>query len=64
MTERATMFPGLAGRVALVTDAVRAFVATSDEHFHVASPDAVGEVIAYLASDLAAPISGNVIQLR
>lgn len=47
-----------------VTDAVRAFVAASDDHFHVAEPEQVAEVIAYVASDLAALITGNIIQLR
>ena len=47
-----------------VTDAVRSFVAGSPAHFHVADPHEVAEVIAYLASDAAALISGNVITLR
>jgi 3-oxoacyl-[acyl-carrier protein] reductase len=47
-----------------VTDAVREFVAGSAVHFHVASPDDVGAVIAYLASDGAYLITGNTIALR
>jgi 3-oxoacyl-[acyl-carrier protein] reductase len=47
-----------------VTDAVRSAVAASSSLFHVAKPDEVGAVIAYLASDAAALISGNVIRLR
>jgi 3-oxoacyl-[acyl-carrier protein] reductase len=47
-----------------VTDQVRAAVASSPSLFHVASPAAVAEVIAFLASDAAALISGNVIVLR
>lgn len=47
-----------------VTDAVRAFVAESRTHVHVARPDEVAEVIAYLASEAAGLISGNVITLR
>ena len=47
-----------------VTDAVREFVAGSTTLFHVATPDQVAEVIAHLASDAAALISGNVITLR
>ena len=47
-----------------VTDAVRTVVAESSTMFHVASPDDVGQVIAYLASDAAGLISGNVLTLR
>jgi 3-oxoacyl-[acyl-carrier protein] reductase len=47
-----------------VTDAVRDQVAASDELIHVATPDEVAEVIAYLASDAAALITANVITLR
>ncbi|HYB87132.1 MAG TPA: SDR family oxidoreductase [Streptosporangiaceae bacterium] len=47
-----------------VTDAVRQEVAASRTLFHVASPDEVAEVIAYLASDAAALITANVITLR
>jgi 3-oxoacyl-[acyl-carrier protein] reductase len=47
-----------------VTDTVRSFVDTSPTHFHVASPDQVAAVIAYLASDAASLITGNTITLR
>jgi 3-oxoacyl-[acyl-carrier protein] reductase len=47
-----------------VTDAVRAEVTARRELIHVASPDEVAEVIAYLASDAAKLITGNVITLR
>jgi 3-oxoacyl-[acyl-carrier protein] reductase len=47
-----------------VTDAVRAAVAADPVLMHVASPAEVAEVIAYLASDAAALITGNVITLR
>jgi 3-oxoacyl-[acyl-carrier protein] reductase len=47
-----------------VTDGVREFVAGSRTHTHVATPESVGAVIAYLASDAAALISGNVLTLR
>jgi 3-oxoacyl-[acyl-carrier protein] reductase len=47
-----------------VTEAVRGFVAQSVAHVHVATPAEVAEVIAYLASDAAALITGNVITLR
>jgi 3-oxoacyl-[acyl-carrier protein] reductase len=47
-----------------VTDAVREHVAAAPTLVHVASPDDVAEVIAYLASDAAALITANVITLR
>lgn len=47
-----------------ISDAVRAAVADSRELVHIASPAEVAAVIAYLASDDAALITGNVITLR
>jgi len=47
-----------------VTDQVRQFVANSDSHFHVADPDEVAGVIAFLVTDAADLITGNVIVLR
>lgn len=47
-----------------VTDAVREFVDSSRTHFHVAAAEEVAEVIAFLASDAAALVTGNVITLR
>ena len=47
-----------------VTDAVRDVVAASGSLFHVASPAEVADVIAFLVSDAAALITGNVITLR
>jgi 3-oxoacyl-[acyl-carrier protein] reductase len=47
-----------------VTDAVREFVTSSDRHMHVASPEDVADVIAYLASDDAWLITANEITLR
>jgi len=47
-----------------VTDAVRAEVAARRELIHIASPEEVAAVIAYLASDAASLITANVITLR
>jgi 3-oxoacyl-[acyl-carrier protein] reductase len=47
-----------------VTPAVRDVVAASREHVHVAQPEEVADVTAYLASDQARLITANVIQLR
>jgi len=47
-----------------VTDDVRAFVRSSPDHFHVAAPEEVAEVIAWLCSDAARLVTGNVVRLR
>ena len=47
-----------------ITDDVRRFVASSDEHVHVADPAEVAGVIAWLCTDAAALVTGNVIRLR
>lgn len=47
-----------------VTDSVRAFVATSADHHHVAAPDEVAEVIAWLCTDAARLVSGTLLRLR
>lgn len=47
-----------------VTDAVRRLVADSPDHHHVATPEEVAEVIAWLCTDAARLVTGNVIRLR
>ncbi len=47
-----------------VTPDVEEMVRTSEDMFHIASPDDVARVIAFLASDEARLITGNVIKLR
>ena len=47
-----------------VTEAVRRAVQESADHVHVAEPKEVAHVIAYLASDHARLITGNVLRLR
>ena len=47
-----------------VPDQVRDAVHSSSEHVHVAQPDEVAAVIAYLASDLASLITANLVHLR
>jgi 3-oxoacyl-[acyl-carrier protein] reductase len=47
-----------------VTEAVRRFVANSTDHVHVAAPTEVAEVIAWLCTDAARLLTGNVIRLR
>ena len=47
-----------------VTDDVRQFVAASRDHVHVADPSEVAEVIAWLCTDAARLVTGNVVRLR
>ncbi|TDC72980.1 SDR family NAD(P)-dependent oxidoreductase [Streptomyces hainanensis] len=47
-----------------ITDEVRAFVATSTTHFHVADPAEVARTIAFLVSPEAHLVTGNVLTLR
>ena len=47
-----------------VTEEVRRAVHESTDHVHVAEPEEVAHVIAYLASDNARLITGNVLRLR
>lgn len=47
-----------------ITDAVREFVAASPAHTHVATPEQVGDVIAWLCSEAADLVNGNRIVLR
>jgi 3-oxoacyl-[acyl-carrier protein] reductase len=47
-----------------VTDDVRQFVDASPDHVHVAEPDEVGGVIAWLCTDDARLVTGNIIRLR
>ncbi len=47
-----------------VTEAVQQAVADSDEHIHIALPEDVAAVIAYLACEEAWLLTGNVIRLR
>jgi 3-oxoacyl-[acyl-carrier protein] reductase len=47
-----------------ITDDVRAFVARDADHHHVARPDEVAEVVAWLCADANHLVTGNVIRLR
>jgi 3-oxoacyl-[acyl-carrier protein] reductase len=47
-----------------INDGVREFVARSQELTHVATPDEVAVVIAWLCTDEARLVSGTVLQLR
>lgn len=47
-----------------ITDEVRDFVAKDLEHHHIASPNEVAEVIAWLCAEAGRIVTGNVIRLR
>ncbi len=47
-----------------VNDEVRTAVAASTEHTHVATPDEVAEVIAWVVSEEARLVNGSVVRLR
>lgn len=47
-----------------ITDNVRRYVDSRPDMFHIAQPDDVADVIAYLVSESASLVTGNVIHLR
>ncbi len=47
-----------------ITDEVRAFVETDQEHHHIATPDEVAETVVGLCADASHLVTGNVIRLR
>ena len=47
-----------------VNDGIREFAATSSEHFHIAEPDEPARVIAWLCTDDARMVTGNIIRMR
>ncbi len=47
-----------------ITEQVRVALETSSEHFHVAQPEDVAEVIAFLSSDHGRMISGSIVHMR
>ena len=47
-----------------ITDEVRDFVADDFDHHHIAAPDEVAEVIAWLCADAGRLVTGNILRLR
>lgn len=47
-----------------IVDEVREFVANDHQHHHVAEPEEVAEVIAWLCADAGRIVTGNIIRLR
>ena len=47
-----------------VTDEVRDFVARDHDHHHVAAPEEVAEVIAWLCAEAGRIVTGNIVRLR
>lgn len=47
-----------------ITDDVRAFVAADHDHHHVAEPEEVAEVIAWLCAEAGRIVTGNIVHLR
>ena len=47
-----------------ITDDLRRYVESRQDPVHIAEPDDVARVIAYLASDEARLITGNIVRLR
>ena len=47
-----------------ITDDVRRFVAESPDHVHIAAPDEVAGVIAWLCTNDAKLVTGNIVRLR
>ena len=47
-----------------VSESVERFVEESGKHFHIAQPEEVAEVIAWLVSDAAGLVTSSVVQLR
>lgn len=47
-----------------ITPEVRAFVAASSDHVHIAEPAEVAEVIGWLCTDAARLVTGNIVRLR